>query len=85
MLHSIICPVLLLIDFVFFDLKGSIRWFDPIWWCVPVLCYGVFLYLCPVKIYKSGVSWLDFVFYGVLALAVGYILLIIDKIKERIR
>lgn len=84
MIHSIICPGLLLIGFVLFDSKGSVRWFDPLWWSVPVLMYGVFLFVYPFQGYKDAVLWLDFTLYSILSVVFGYLIIGIERIRERI-
>ena len=83
LVHSIICPAVLLLDFVCFDSKGHLRWFDPLWWCLPVLAYGVFLLYFPYPVYKD-VVWLTFFFFCAISVLCGYVLFGTDKIKEKL-
>ena len=83
MLHSFVCPGLLLVDFALSDTKGCLRWFDPLWWCLPILLYGTFLFVFPYPVYADA-TWLNFMFYCMPALVLGYLLIAVDKIKERI-
>lgn len=84
LIHSIICPAFLLIDYLVFDSKENTRGFDPLWWCLPVFGYSVFYMMRPYPyILYDDMNMMTFVWYGILALVVGYILFAVDKLVKR--
>lgn len=89
--HGVLCPILFLADWLFFDKKGAFKAYDPFMWLiVPAVYYvAAALVLKPfygINLYPALFGANPFVFIGagvLTVLAAGYILLAADVLLKR--
>ena len=79
LIHTVIAPIMMVLDMIFFDVKKAYKVYDPLWWLV--LPVGYFVLNRYVEIFSYMPSWAAIGIGSGILLLIGYAFFLFSKLR----
>lgn len=79
LIHTVIAPIMMILDMIFFDAKKAYKVYDPLWWLV--LPVGYFVLNKYIEIFSYMPSWATIGIGSGILLLVGYAFFLFSKLR----
>lgn len=79
LIHTVIAPIMMILDMIFFDAKKAYKVYDPLWWLV--LPVGYFVLNKYIEIFSYMPSWATIGIGSGILLLVGYTFFLFSKLR----
>ena len=79
LIHTVIAPIMMVLDMIFFDVKKAYKVYDPLWWLV--LPVGYFVLNRYVEIFSYMPSWPAIGIGSGILLLIGYAFFLFSKLR----